>query len=462
MILQTRLHTVTLHSHRSRRIVRPAYWPTCIRLLPCLFLTACGGGNTVTSPPPPTTTIRTFESGSLVYLEADTGSETARVGLETQWGGTVVEVSLNGTNFVNQFDAGREVQVAFYDGNQKYDACAGCTGIFGWDPVQGGDRYSHGSPVLEKTVASDSIYVKTQPYEWYPDDKGGGPTQPVPSDVLIEQWLGAVPGHSRAFKLHYKITHFGGDQHANATQEFPAVYVNLGYDRFVYYGGIAPWTNGPVSITSMPQIGAASQTKLCSPERWGAFVNGQDIGLTVFIPPQYPYVGAGFSFTGTTGPKGSGTDYFAPFTSFTFGPNSLLEGDIFLFAGDYKDARQAIYDIKSTLSTGDVFTPFGYVDVPQPGAQISGAADIAGWAFDDAAVSEVDVFMDGAAAGTATYGLSRPDVATVFPHAPVNLGFDFRLDTTRYPNGLHVLTVKVLDVQGNVASFPDVAVNIVN
>src|SRR2546422_1087067 len=73
MILQTRLHTVTLHSHRSRRIVRPAYWPTCIRLLPCLFLTACGGGNTVTSPPPPTTTIRTFESGSLVYLEADTG-----------------------------------------------------------------------------------------------------------------------------------------------------------------------------------------------------------------------------------------------------------------------------------------------------------------------------------------------------------------------------------------------------
>jgi hypothetical protein len=53
-------------------------------------------------------------------------------------------------------------------------------------------------------------------------------------------------------------------------------------------------------------------------------------------------------------------------------------------------------------------------------------------------------------------------VATVFPHAPVNLGFDFRLDTTRYPNSLHVLTVKVLDVQGNVASFPDVAVNIVN
>src|SRR3989449_11563522 len=114
-----------------------------MRLLPFLFLAACGGGNTVTSPPPPpTTTIRTFESGSLVYLEADTGSETARVGLETQWGGTVVEVSLNGTNFVNQFDAGREVQVAFYGGNLKYDACAGCTGVFGWDPVQRSEEHT--------------------------------------------------------------------------------------------------------------------------------------------------------------------------------------------------------------------------------------------------------------------------------------------------------------------------------
>src|SRR2546426_10959639 len=289
LILPTRLRIVTLHSHRSRRIVRPTYWPTCIRLLPFLFLAACGGGNTVTSPPPPTTNIRTFQSGSLVYLEADTGNETARVGLETQWGGTVVEVSLNGTNFVNQFDAGREVQVAFYDGNQKYDACAGCTGVFGWDPVQGGDRYSHGSPVLDKTVASDSIYVKTQPYEWYPDDKGGGPTQPVPSDVLIEQWLAAVPGHSRSFKLHYKVKHFGGDQHANATHEFPAVYVNLGYDRFVYYGGIVPWINRAVSITSMPDIGAASQPKLRAPERQGVLFNEQGISLTAVIPPHYTY-----------------------------------------------------------------------------------------------------------------------------------------------------------------------------
>jgi len=56
---------------------------------------------------------------------------------ETIWGGSIVEVSLNGTNFVNEHDTGREVQAAQYDGSAQYDNCAGCTGSFGWNPVQG-------------------------------------------------------------------------------------------------------------------------------------------------------------------------------------------------------------------------------------------------------------------------------------------------------------------------------------
>jgi len=100
--------------------------------------------------------------------------------LATAWGGSIVEVSLNGTNFVNAHDTGREVQPAFYDGNAK----------------------------------------------------GGGSGQPVAGDIIVEQTITPVSGRSRVFQGHYKVTHFGSDLHANAQQEFPAVYVNADYNRF--------------------------------------------------------------------------------------------------------------------------------------------------------------------------------------------------------------------------------------
>ncbi len=100
----------------------------------------------------PIVNVFTYQTGSVLYLESDSGTDASRIGLQTGWGGSIVEVSLNGTNFVNEHDTGREVQAAEYDGNAQYDGCAGCTGTFGWNPVQGGDKYDQGSPVLAQAV----------------------------------------------------------------------------------------------------------------------------------------------------------------------------------------------------------------------------------------------------------------------------------------------------------------------
>ena len=408
----------------------------------------------------PIITVNTYQSGSLLYLESHTSTDTGRIGLETQWGGSIVEVSLNGTNYVNQYDTGREVQVAQYDGAAQYDNCAGCSGTFGWNPVQGGDEYSDGSPVLSQSLAPDSLYIKAQPYQWNPNDKGGGPGQPVLADVYVESTVSAVADHAFTFKVHFKITHFGTDQHADSIQEFPAVYVNLATDRFLSDSSTTPWTNAPVAPYTMPQLPNGSPTLYAS-EQWGAFVDAGDLGLTVFVPGMAPYIG-GFRAAGDSGPTGFGTEYFAPRTFFSFGPNSVLEGDVYLIAGDYKHARQVVYDLHSKLPPKDIFTPIGSVDVPAPNGQLSGSTNVAGWAFDDTAVAKVEVSVDGVTAGTATYGGSRPDVGNDWPHAPTDIGYSFSLNTTAYSNSAHVISVRATDTSGNVAVFPDVPITIQN
>jgi hypothetical protein len=408
----------------------------------------------------PIVRVNTYQSGSVLYLESDSGTDVSRIGLETNWGGSIVEVSLNGTNFVNEHDTGREVQVAQYDGSAQYDNCAGCTGNFGWNPVQGGDEYDQGSPVLAQTLTTDSLYIKAQPYQWNPNDKGGGPGQPILGDTYVEATISAVTDHAFTFKVHYKITHFGTDHHANSIQEFPAVYVNLGFDRFVNDSSTTPWANAPVTFVTMPQLPLGGPTLYAS-EQWGAFVDSSDQGLTVFVPGMAPYIG-GFAAAGDPGPTGFGTDYFAPRTFFPVGPHSVLEGDVYLVAGDYKHARQVIYDLHSRLPPKDIFTPVGSVDSPAANTQVSGTISVAGWALDDVAVSRVDVYVDAGLAGTATYGGSRPDVANDWPHAPAAIGYALSLDTTSYSNGPHTIEIRAIDTSGNVAVFPDLPVTIQN
>jgi hypothetical protein len=399
-----------------------------------------------------------YRKGSILYLESRAHGETVRAGLESRWGGALVELSWNGINPINRFDSGREVQVAFYDGAEKYDF-TGRTGVFGWDPVQAGDKYSHGSPVLGQAMDEGSIYIKTQPNEWYPDDKGGGKEKAVLTDTYVEQWISTVPEHWRTFKLHYKIEHFGNDEHENSFQEFPAVYVDTRFSRFIYYAGTAPWTNDSLAEISIPS--RPRGPVLYMPEGWGALVNTDDVGLTVYVPGQYPY-GTLRSFPGTSGPAGSGTNYYRPETYFSLAPKAIIEGDIYLIVGNYKEARQVVYELRRTVPPADHFAPVGYVDAPAARSGLKGIAVVKGWVFDNVGVSGVDVFVDGGLAGKATYGLPRRDIAREYPAAPSEVGFTYSLNTTSYANGWHVVQVKATDTTGNVALFPPVTVRIAN
>ena len=89
--------------------------------------------------------------------------------------------------------------------------------------------------------------------------------------------------------------------------------------------------------------------------------------------------------------------------------------------------------------------PFGSLDAPGDGAQVSGAVAIGGWALDDLGVARVLVYREAESPevpglvflGTAVFVPgARPDVARVYPTAPFNdrAGFGFMILTNMLPN----------------------------
>jgi hypothetical protein len=96
--------------------------------------------------------------------------------------------------------------------------------------------------------------------------------------------------------------------------------------------------------------------------------------------------------------------------------------------------------------------PTVYIDTPTSGATVTGIVTVSGWAVDNAsavgtAISSVQVKVDGTVVGTATYGLSRPDVCAAYPGRPgcPNVGYSYSLNTTTLSVGTHTITVIATD-----------------
>ena len=92
--------------------------------------------------------------------------------------------------------------------------------------------------------------------------------------------------------------------------------------------------------------------------------------------------------------------------------------------------------------------PSVHIERPTSGSTVSGTVTVKGWAIDNTArigtaIASVQVQVDGSTVGTATYGIMRSDVCTVYPGRPgcPNVGFTYALDTTKLSVGSHTLTV---------------------
>jgi hypothetical protein len=392
-----------------------------------------------------TPTVTTFDDGTSFVLQTQTATETVRVGLLQAWGAAITEVSLNGVDYVNNDDPGRQIQTSLWDENVNY------SNYWGYNPIESGDQFFQGSPVLASALLPDgSIYTKTQPIQWAPENFGGGPGNPVLGDAYIEKWVSAVPGFNRVFKVHYRITHFGNDTHANKSQELPVMYVNPNVPNFFHYGGSQPWTNG---VLSQHVMSTTCCDRLGTPEQWGAYVDNNKVGIALYTPQQYP---------DSLGFNAYSTLQFTPLCPFTWNPGSVLDFDTFILVGPVNESRAAIYALHDQQTTPSTLPPMGWYDTTNNGSVVSGTIIIAGWSWALPGMKSVDVYVDGSRFASANFGLSRPDVAIYFPGAPSNTGFQYALDTTALPNGSHAILVKATDNNGNVATYATQQVTVNN
>jgi hypothetical protein len=197
---------------------------------------------------------------------------------------------------------------------------------------------------------------------------------------------------------------------------------------------------------------------LYTPEHWGAYVDSNNSGITVYTPGSYPY-SVGFD---NPGPSPNGTNDFSPSTTFTWYPGAVLEFDFYLIAGPVEDARPIVYELQKA-QTATPFAPWGNLEAPLSGDTVSGTSGVVGgWVFALTPVKTVEILVDGSSAGVASYGSSRPDVASAFPGQSSNTGFQFALDTTKFANGTHSVNARITDAAGNIAILPTAQVTIVN
>jgi GH25 family lysozyme M1 (1,4-beta-N-acetylmuramidase) len=93
------------------------------------------------------------------------------------------------------------------------------------------------------------------------------------------------------------------------------------------------------------------------------------------------------------------------------------------------------------------------IDSPRDLENVNNAISVSGWALDITGIKEVDILVDDQKVGTATTGISRPDVNNAFPaYNIVNSGFSYRLDVSKFSNGVHRITVNCIGDNGQTVS----------
>ncbi|AJA46748.1 NlpC/P60 family protein [Clostridium pasteurianum DSM 525 = ATCC 6013] len=100
------------------------------------------------------------------------------------------------------------------------------------------------------------------------------------------------------------------------------------------------------------------------------------------------------------------------------------------------------------------------IDTPRSGSFLNKNTLIGGWALNKSGVKEVQILVDGKFKGRAKIGISRQDVARVYPaYKNKNSGYNYILDYRSIGQGTHTITVKAIG-KNNTSNTNSIKVNV--
>ena len=285
----------------------------------CWAAIACG-----VVPSPAEAQIQYLDNGSI------------RLGVDTSKGGAIVVLQPSGTlgsgsNVVNTFDLGREIQQSYYSGPSSF-VPAGATqhpswSPWPWNPVQAGDAYGNKSTLIASSTSSTQLYVKSRPKQWA--------LQNVDSECTLEEWI-TLSGSVATVRNRLTNARSDTTQYAARTQELPAVYTWAQLTQLKTYTGTQPFTSGSLSV--IPNAGPP-WTTFRATEGWAAYVDANDWGLGVFAPNNVKFIGGFAGTPGTGSTTSSNTGYIAPIRAEIIDDDIVYEHTYHLILGSLASIR---------------------------------------------------------------------------------------------------------------------------
>ena len=256
-----------------------------------------------------------------------------RIGVDLGLGGSITWLSpVGGENMINSADLGRQIQQSYYSGPKPYGVAHPAWRDWAWNPIGTGDVYGNKSKVIANSNDGTTLHVRTIPMQWALNNR--------PCECTFDTWItleaNVVNVRARLNNQRTDRTQYGAFD-----QELPAVYTNGTYYRLYTYDGSEPFTGAAPRLVQNIGPPWASWT---ATENWAALINDAGLGLGVFNPGVYRFIGGFAGKPGVGGPLDSSTGYISPLHREVLDSNIRYSYEYRLIVGSLDQIRGYVYN----------------------------------------------------------------------------------------------------------------------
>lgn len=241
-------------------------------------------------------------------------------------------------NLINANDTGRLVQQSYYGTGdcEQYTGGVYMDNKWNYNPVQGGNQFNDAAKTVDIRISENSIYIKCRPLDWAKE-----------KEYITPSYMEATYSLDGGLvKAQCSFVDFSGYPSAETTQECPAFYCIEPLNRFVYYGGNAPWTGDSTlsyenDLIFWPDAGYPNFN---ATENWAAFTGEFDdsFGIGVYVHNEVSFLAGVFSRGNctTSDPATEGpTSYIAAVELYEFRSFNPTSYEFYLTTGNVGEIR---------------------------------------------------------------------------------------------------------------------------